>query len=48
MNAMISGLRVATHDAVFFLDGDDLWHPSKLSRCMASEPTPRGDQALDP
>jgi len=38
MNAMISGLRVATHDVVFFLDGDDLWHPSKLSRCMAVNP----------
>jgi len=38
MNALISGLRVATHDAVFFLDGDDLWHPSKLSLCMAMKP----------
>lgn len=36
MNAMISGLGAATHDVVFFLDGDDLWHPSKLSRCMAA------------
>ncbi len=34
MNAMIAGLRAATHDVVFFLDGDDLWHPSKLSRCI--------------
>ncbi|NIJ41638.1 hypothetical protein FHS78_001928 [Parvibaculum indicum] len=35
MRAMISGLRVARHDMVFFLDGDDVWHHRKLSCCMA-------------
>ena len=35
MRAMISGLRAAQHDMVFFLDGDDVWHPEKLTRCMA-------------
>ena len=34
MAAMIAGLRAARHDVVFFLDGDDLWHPQKLSCCM--------------
>lgn len=34
MKAMIAGLRVARNDVVFFLDGDDVWHPQKLSRCM--------------
>ena len=36
MNAMISGLRSAKHDVVFFLDGDDSWHASKLTECMAT------------
>lgn len=35
MRAMISGLREARHDVVFFLDGDDIWHKEKLTRCMA-------------
>lgn len=35
MRAMISGLRATRHDMVFFLDGDDVWHREKLSRCMA-------------
>lgn len=35
MNATLQGLKRARHDAVFFLDGDDIWHPSKLSECMA-------------
>lgn len=35
LNATLEGLTRAHHDAVFFLDGDDVWHPSKLSRCMA-------------
>jgi glycosyltransferase involved in cell wall biosynthesis len=34
MNATLEGLKRARHDAVFFLDGDDIWHPSKLSQCM--------------
>lgn len=34
MTAMIAGLRAASHDVVFFLDGDDVWHPQKLSSCM--------------
>tara|TARA_R100001132_G_C3272065_1_gene94157 strand:+ start:2561 stop:3556 length:996 start_codon:yes stop_codon:yes gene_type:complete len=34
MRAMISGLRTARHDMVFFLDGDDIWHREKLTRCM--------------
>lgn len=35
MTAMIAGLRAVRHDVVFFLDGDDVWHPKKLSHCMA-------------
>lgn len=35
MQAMISGLRTARHDMVFFLDGDDIWHREKLTSCMA-------------
>lgn len=35
MRAMISGLRAAQHDIVFFLDGDDIWHREKVTRCMA-------------
>lgn len=35
MTAMISGLRAASYDVVYFLDGDDVWHPQKLSFCMA-------------
>jgi glycosyltransferase involved in cell wall biosynthesis len=35
MRAMISGIREAQHDMVFFLDGDDIWHREKLTRCMA-------------
>lgn len=34
MVAMIAGLQVARYDAVFFLDGDDVWHPDKLMNCM--------------
>ena len=34
MRAMISGLRAARHDMVFFLDGDDIWHREKLKHCM--------------
>lgn len=34
MQAMISGLRMARHDMIFFLDGDDVWHREKLTRCM--------------
>lgn len=34
MQAMIAGLRAAKHDMVFFIDGDDVWHREKLSRCM--------------
>jgi glycosyltransferase involved in cell wall biosynthesis len=34
MNAMISGLRVSSHDVVFFLDGDDIWSHDKLSKSM--------------
>lgn len=34
LNATLEGLKRAHHDAVFFLDGDDIWHPSKLSACM--------------
>jgi len=32
--ATISGLRLCTGDLIFFLDGDDLWNPSKLTRCV--------------
>ena len=35
MNATLEGLKRAQYDAVFFLDGDDIWHRSKLSKCMA-------------
>lgn len=35
MTAMIAGLRAVRYDVVFFLDGDDVWHPQKLSSCMA-------------
>lgn len=35
MQAMISGIRAARHDMIFFLDGDDVWHHKKLSHCMA-------------
>jgi len=35
MRAMISGLRKARHDMIFFLDGDDVWHREKLSTCMS-------------
>jgi len=31
---MLSGLRAAHHDVIFFLDGDDVWHPQKLKHCM--------------
>ena len=34
LNAMLSGLKVAQHDVVFFLDGDDVWRRTKVSRCM--------------
>lgn len=34
MQAIISGLRAARHDMTFFLDGDDIWHREKLTRCM--------------
>lgn len=36
MNAIIAGLSVTRHDVIFFLDGDDCWHPKKLSECMRS------------
>jgi glycosyltransferase involved in cell wall biosynthesis len=34
MKAMIAGLRRCRHDAVLFLDGDDVWHPEKVARVM--------------
>lgn len=32
--ATISGLRRCKGDVVFFLDGDDVWNPSKLTSCI--------------
>jgi len=32
--ATILGLRRCTGDVIFFLDGDDLWHSSKINFCM--------------
>ena len=34
LNAMLTGLKASQHDVVFFLDGDDVWHPTKVSLCM--------------
>ena len=34
LNAMLSGLKVSQHDVIFFLDGDDVWHRTKVSFCM--------------
>ncbi len=36
LRAMIAGLRAARHDVVFFLDGDDVWSPGKLTGCMTA------------
>lgn len=33
--ATVLGMREAAHDLVFFLDGDDLWHPDKLRLTVA-------------
>ncbi len=33
--ATVFGLRAASGDLVFFLDGDDLWHPDKLRLAVA-------------
>jgi glycosyltransferase involved in cell wall biosynthesis len=33
--ATVSGMREASGDLVFFLDGDDLWHPDKLRLAVA-------------
>jgi glycosyltransferase involved in cell wall biosynthesis len=32
--ATVTGLRESSGDLVFFLDGDDLWHPDKLRRMV--------------
>lgn len=34
LKAVLSGFAAAQHDVVFFLDGDDVWHREKVSRCM--------------
>jgi len=34
MLAMLSGIQHASHDVILFLDGDDVWHPEKVSRVM--------------
>jgi len=39
--ATLRGIEAARGDILFFLDGDDVWHPDKLQQCMArfgSEP----------
>ena len=34
LKAILSGFAAAQHDVIFFLDGDDVWHREKVSRCM--------------
>lgn len=34
--ATIAGIEAASHDLIFFLDGDDVWEPAKLSAMCAA------------